>query len=172
MIKRIIISAALLMIMTVGVLADAYNNAFPANAPFLGGSYFELSTTQLGRALAFIPDDYNEGFISLNPAGIIPVNVSNTTITGQVYYGTNFTSSYQFRLTRFNTPEYYYQQGSTNEWRTLTVTAIYNTNVNFLDNTSRFGRPAGVEYTNIILIALCVCVVAGTSLLMFKRGNI
>ena len=113
----------------------AIPDVYPDYAPFKGSLYFDVQCSPLGRAMIVIPIDYQEFYFSQTRNSPAIVNISNGTITGQIYYGSHLVTSTQVRFQRFGTAEWYYNySGSSWRWDPLTITAVYATNVVVADN--------------------------------------
>lgn len=113
--------------------AEEYGTEYPSYIPYSGGAYIEVQST-LGRGTLIVPDTYKTGYFGFSGSGYDLLNISNSTITGR--YITNAGKVYNLRFSAYSVSQYYYESGVTREWLNLNVTKIYNTNVEFLDNTS------------------------------------
>lgn len=114
--------------------AQEYGNEYPTYVDFSGGAYIEIQST-IGRGTIIVQDTYKIGYIGFYGADADLCNLSNSTITGRLVL-TNGTT-YNCRFQSFSIPQYYYESGMTREWRNLYSSYIYNTNVEFIDYTSR-----------------------------------
>lgn len=166
--KKVIIIVALLLLLTVS--AAAYENTYPFNAPFAGGAYIEVQCSPLGRALIYIPINYKDHYFSTNNGGQNLMNISNSTITGEIYYGTNFNEHTQIRFQRFSSSEYYYNYtGTSYRWDPVTTTAIYNTNMQISNQSS---EPVQLYDKNMIISLILVFLVGvAVVCLFFKRSH-
>lgn len=101
---------------------SAYTDDPPADAPFTGSLYLSLDTRELGPVTVYLPVTYRSGYLSYSNGNLF--NVSNSTVSGVMYYGG---TEYQFRLSSWSTPQYrLYDSGYT--YSDLTVTAIEASN--------------------------------------------
>lgn len=126
------------------VSAEAYSMVFPAYVPVSGGAWCEVATSQ-GRLCVVVPVDYRTGHFGFSGDGYNVTNVTDATISGTAYAQTNFSyygnpTSLQCRFTRMNTLEVYEPYRNTSgytsyRWTSLPTSAIYNTNMGFIDDT-------------------------------------
>ena len=101
---------------------------------YLRGAYIEVQST-LGRGSLVFPSQYQNNTFGFSGSGLNLCNITYSTVSGYFYPASG--SPVQVRFQRYNTLEYYYENGSWgNEWRPVTTSAIYNTNVRFIDNTT------------------------------------
>ncbi|MCH5315279.1 MAG: hypothetical protein J1E81_05145 [Eubacterium sp.] len=114
-------------------LAEDYGTEYPAYIPYSGGAYIEVQSS-LGRGSLVFQDTYKTGYFGFSGSGYNLFNISNSTLTGRLIMQNGTT--YQARFSSFNTLQYYYESGMTREWRDVTTSKIYNTNCEFLDNTT------------------------------------
>lgn len=113
--------------------AEDYGTEYPNYIPYSGGAYIEVQST-LGRGSLVFQDTYKTGYLGFYGSGYNLCNISNSTMTGRFILENG--TVYQARISSFSTPQYYYESGVTREWRNLNMTKIYNTNCEFVDNTS------------------------------------
>ena len=114
--------------------------------------FIDCQTTQLGRCTIIIGMEY-EGRLSLS--GSTPVNISFATINGRVFYGTNLNTERTLRLPTFATMEYI-PATSGSVYAALTVTQIYDTNIDFWTQDNPIGKKDRVivlQYVEIFLHA-------------------
>jgi len=105
--------------------------------------YIDCQSTQLGRCTIVIPVT-SQG--TLSTRGQAPVNITATTITGRVYYGVNLVNERVLRFAAYTTAEYQPTVGNAT-YAVLTVTAIYETNVNLFSQAN----PISQKGTEIVL---------------------
>lgn len=132
---------------TVLLASAAEDNEYPADAPLMGGLYMEVSTSQLGDLLIYIPTDYQYRSFTKTDSGE-PVNITNSTISGYSYDG----SSYYIRWSTFGTAQYRSSTGQSYSYSDLDITEIKNTNVVFVESNEDLPPVPDSDTTNVILI--------------------
>lgn len=168
------------MLLATPVSAESYSVVFPSWVPVSGGAWIEADTSQ-GRICVVVPFDYRIGYFGFSGSGYNAANITSNSITGTAYSQGNFTyygrpSSVQCRFTRMSTLEVYapYQNnyGSTSyQWETLDITAIYNTNIDFIDDVGNRQNDAyKYDTTQKILILLFCSVVLLGALKIFGKA--
>lgn len=125
-----VLSLVFMLLMPITSYAEEYGTDYPKYIPYSGGAYIEVQST-LGRGSLVFQDTYKNNYFGFYGSGYDVFNISNSTITGQFITANGTT--YQARLTSFNSIQYYYSQGTVREWRDLLTTKIYNTNCTFID---------------------------------------
>ena len=124
----------LLSVCCLPVCAVEYSTEYPSYVPISGGAYIKVQST-LGRGALVFPNQYQNNTFGFSGSGLNLCNITYSTVSGYFYPASG--SPVQVRFQRYSTLEYYYENGSWgNEWRAVTVSAIYNTNVRFIDNTT------------------------------------
>lgn len=133
--KILIFLLSLICVVSVplSALAEDYGTEYPSYISYSGGAYIEVQST-LGRGSLVFQDTYKVGYLGFYGSGYNLCNISNSTLTGRFILQNGTT--YQARISSFSTPQYYYESGTTREWRTLNTSKIYNTNCEFVDNTT------------------------------------
>lgn len=122
-----------IFVFSVSSFAVTYSNDYPTYLPISGGAYFEVQCS-LGKVSLVFPDSFKNGTFGFSGSGSDIVNLTNSTVQGYLY--TSSGASYSARLTRLSTLEYQ-PSSSSSTWSSITVSQIYNTNVTFIDLTSR-----------------------------------
>ena len=163
--KKILLFLFTLMyavVLPVTVHAAEYGREYPNYVNYSGGAYIEVQCA-LGRGSAIFQDTYKSGYLGFYGGGCNICNLSKTTISG--YFITSAGKEYDCRINSFNVIQYYYESGTTREWRSLSPTQIYNTNVEFIDETSKErnnkldifdGDPFKYTLVGLIFVACCV----------------
>lgn len=171
-ILTILLTLVCILSLPVTAFGAEYGNEYPTYVKYSGGAYIEVQSA-IGRGTIVLQDSYKNGFIGFTGDKYYLCNLSNSTITGRFILSNG--TEYNCRFSAFEAPQYYYQYGTTNQWRYLNTTQIYNTNCEFIDNTSLernnkidlFDSDA-YKYTAIALgvlqIILFVCI-------LFKLGR-
>lgn len=134
--KKIIaffVTALCLVSFPLTAFAAEYGEDYPSYVKYSGGAYIEVQSS-IGRGTIVLQNSYKSGFIGFTGDNYYLCNLSNSTLTGR-FVLTNGTE-YTCRFSAFEAPQYQYRNGVTNEWRYLNTTQIYNTNCEFIDNTS------------------------------------
>ena len=161
------------------VSAQTYSVVYPAWVPVSGGAWVEADTAQ-GQICVVVPLDYRIGYFGFSGSGYNVANLTSTSISGTAYAQGNFTyygnpSSVQCRFTRMSTLEVYapYQNnygGTSYQWETLDITAIHNTNMDFVDEVGdRQNDAYRYDTTQKILILLfCLVVLLGVFMIFRK----
>lgn len=144
--KRIIACLVLLSVLCLPVCALEYSTEYPSYVPISGGAYIEVQSS-LGRGALVFPNQYQNDTFGFSGSGLNLCNITYSTVSGYFYPASG--NPVQVRFQRYNTLEYYYEGGSWgNEWRAVTVSAIYNTNVRFIDNTTLTRAQEGPVFTD------------------------
>lgn len=117
----------------VTAFAAEYGNEYPTYVKYSGGVYIEVQSS-IGRGTIVLQDSYKSGIIGFTGNNYYLCNLSNSTITGR-FILTNGTV-YTCRFSAFEAPQYQTDSITNREWRYLNTTQIYNTNCEFIDNTS------------------------------------
>lgn len=148
------------------VYAADYGAAYPSYVNQSGGSFIECQTN-LGRGTIIIPVTYQSGYIGFSGSGYNVMNISNSSISGQFVLQNG--TSYTCRASGFSTFQYY-TDGSWGQYVDLTVSRIYNTNVQFTDEKGDRSNTITVfKPYEIAVVSLCILSVLLLLLLFFKR---
>lgn len=163
--NKIILFLVTLSVLLVPVTAFAqeYGSDYPNYVDFSGGAYIEVQST-LGRGSLVFQNTYKSGYFGFYGSDYNVCNLSNSTITGR--YITASGKEYNARCSSFGVAQYYYDSGVTREWRDLNITKIYNTNVDFIDDTDlkrhnlnqAFTNPLYVNFTIIALLMVFIII--------------
>lgn len=103
--------------------------------PYTGGCFMAVNGSQ-GVGLIVAPEDFKKDTFAFIKGTNRIVNLTNNTIT--CYWIRNGTT-YNARFQRYGELEYYYQSGSSWYWSGINVTALTDSNVQFLDETGERG---------------------------------
>ena len=133
--KKAVVCLAFLVVLSSSVFAVEYSTEYPSYVPISGGAYIVVQST-LGRGSLVFPNQYQNNTFGFSGSGLNLCNITYSTVSGYFYPASG--SPVQVRFQRYSTLEYYYESTGSwgNEWRPVTTSAIYNTNVRFIDNTT------------------------------------
>lgn len=133
--KKAVVCLAFLVVLSSSVFAVEYSTEYPSYVPISGGAYIEVQST-LGRGALVFPNQYQNNTFGFSGSGLNLCNITYSTVSGYFYPASG--NPVQVRFQRYSTLEYYYESTGSwgNEWRPVTTSAIYNTNVRFIDNTT------------------------------------
>ncbi len=144
--KKIMFCLLMLSVFCFPVFAVEYSTEYPSYVPISGGAYIEVQSS-LGRGTLVFPNQYQNDTFGFSGSGLNLCNITYSTVSGYFYPASG--SPVQVRFQRYSTLEYYYENGSWgNEWRPVTTSAIYNTNVRFIDNTALTRAQEGPVFTD------------------------
>ena len=136
-----------------------------SNYPYTGGGFIAASTNY-GTGLMVLPENNK-----VNTFGFVKntdrvVNLTMSTVNGYWIMGG---TTYQLRFTSYGQAEYYYNLATPYAWRSLTVSAITDTNIQFLDETGERGvqRPY-LKLQEKIIIAFLVLEIGIHALVLMK----
>lgn len=148
----------------------AYDNVFPSTAPLAGGAYIEVQTAEVGRALIYVPIASKDYCFSVRSGTNALVNITSSTITGEMYSGSNFATHTQVRWTRFNTAEYQYTVGASTYWGVLNISTILNTNMLIANQQT---EPVQLRETSQVYLLIIIAILGVVCLcLLLKRSRI
>lgn len=124
-------SVALLTVFVFPASAKTYNDEFPSYIPSSGGTYCEFKNSTFQRCAFVVPIDFQKHSFSFadNSASNV-FNHTRSTISGYLY--TSNGERYDCRFTSQSTLEYR-TNGSYNQWQSLPMGEILNTNIVFED---------------------------------------
>lgn len=169
-IRCLSLSAALIGVFIVSLAFPAYaadyGEVYPSYVKQSGGSFIECQTN-LGRGAIVIPVTYQSGYIGFSGSGYNVMNISNSSISGQFVLQNG--TAYTCRASGFSTFQYY-TDGSWGQYVDLTVSEIYNTNVQFTDekgdraNTITVFKPYEIAVVSLGILSVLLLLV-----LLLKR---
>lgn len=140
------------------IYAAEYGGQYPAYLEQSGSCFIECQTN-LGRGTIVVPLNYTNDTFGFYGNGSQVMNLTSYTISG--YFVTQSGTTYEMRFTSFSKPQYVYSSDWSSRYQDLTVTAIYNTNVSFVDDIADRGSEAYVfstyETVVISLLAIPLC---------------
>lgn len=113
------------------IYAAEYGGQYPAYLEQSGSCFIECQTN-LGRGTIVVPLNYTNDTFGFYGDGSQVMNLTSYTISG--YFVTQSGTTYEMRFTSFSIPQYVYSSDWSSRYQDLTVTAIYNTNVSFVDD--------------------------------------
>lgn len=137
-----------------------------ANYPYTGGAFI-AATTNYGTGLMVLAEPYKVNTFGYLKGTDRVVNLTPSTISGYWIMGS---TTYQLRFTALGQAEYYYNLSTPYAWRTLTVSAVTDTNIQFLDETGERGiqRPY-LTLQDRILIVFIVMEIAIHAVALVRR---
>lgn len=131
--------------------AAEYGNQYPGYVNQSGGCFVECQTN-LGKGSIIFAINYQEDTIGFYGTGNNLMNISNSAVSG--YFVSENGTTYDIRASGFSTFQYY----TGNNWggyTDLTVSQIYNTNVQFTDAQGDRGNTF-YNFSNFEKILLCL----------------
>lgn len=139
-----------------------------ANYPYTGGCFMAVNTNY-GTGVIMLPETYKKDTIGFLKNTSRPVNLTAGQVSGYWIMGG---TTYTLRIRSLAEPEYYYYNGSSWTWRTLTVSSMTDTNIEFLDETGKRGieNPDFSIYERMILLLLCVNIAVPIIGVFFRRS--
>ena len=122
------------------------------NYPYTGGAFMALNTNY-GNGLLAVPEPYKVSTFGFVKNTDRVVNLTNSTINGYWIMGG---TTYNARIVRYGEIEYQYTTSGTTQWRTLTVSALTDSNIQFLDETGERGiqRPYFSLESRLVLVLI------------------
>ncbi len=130
-IKRfLIVCFIVLLVVCCSFPAFAYGSDAPNTTIVSGAPFFDVSTSQLGNIVIFLPINYmRDTFCFTGTQNIF--NLTAGTVTGFATVGNDV---YTVRWLNFSTPQYRVKDGSGYQYDDLTITAVNNTNIDIVDS--------------------------------------
>lgn len=137
MIKKKIVTVLLTLLcvlsLPVTAFAAEYGNDYPTYVKYSGGAYIEVHSA-IGRGTIVLQNSYKTNTIGFTGDNYYLCNLSNSTITGRFVHSNG--TVYTCRFSAFEAPQYQTNSVTNKEWRYLNTTQIYNTNCEFVDETT------------------------------------
>lgn len=147
--------------------AAEYGKQYPAYLKQSAGCFIECQTN-LGKGTIVIPRNYQYDFIGFSGSGSNIMNLQSSSISGQFVLENG--TSYDVRASGFSTFQYYSNSGNWGSYYDLTVSKIYNTNVQFTDEQGDRGNViynfSNYQKIVAVLLSLSLCVY-----FVFKLGS-
>lgn len=139
--------------------AAEYGKQYPAYLKQSAGCFIECQTN-LGKGSIVLPRNYQYEYIGFSGSGSNIMNLQSSSISGQFVLENG--TSYDVRASGFSTFQYYSNSGNWGSYYDLTVSSIYNTNVQFTDEQSDRGNVI-YNFSNyqkfvVVLLSLSFCV--------------
>jgi hypothetical protein len=118
--------------------------------PYTGGAFMAVNTNY-GNGLIVTPEPFKVNTFGFLKNTNRVVNLTNSTVSGYWIMGG---TTYNLQFSRYGEAQYQYYTGSTYTWRTLTISALTDSNVQFLDETGERGiqRPYLTLQDKILLL--------------------
>lgn len=136
------IFSAIFIFLFIGLLcfptyAADYGRQYP---PYLkqSAACFVECQTNLGKGTVVLPQNYQYNYIGFSGKGSNIMNLQSSSISGQFVLENG--TSYEVRASGFSTFQYYDSNGNWGSYYDLTVSQIYNTNVQFADDQGDRGN--------------------------------
>lgn len=139
---KCLICSAIFTLLFIGSLcfptfAAEYGRQYPAYLKQSAGCFIECQTN-LGKGTIVIPRNYQYEYIGFSGSGSNVMNIQSSSISGQFILENG--TSYEVRASGFSTFQYYDNKGNWGSYYDLTVSQIYNTNVQFTDEQGDRGN--------------------------------
>lgn len=167
--KKILIIVVSLIFFTLPAIAFSTN--YPANAPWSGGAFLDVQTSQFGRAIIYVPVTAQNFSLTTLRNSETPVNATVGTISGEMFTGAGFNVHRQIRWQRASTAEHNANLttvGGAN-WQPLTITAIHNTNLNIANQTSNPVSPLETNFSMALVTLVTIGGIFVCLVMCFKR---
>lgn len=135
-----------------GMLPQGRSIGSQTRYPYSGGAFVACNSNQ-GQGLLVLAEPYKSDTLGFIKGGDRIVNLTNVQISG---YWVSGGTTYSLRIPSLGEPQYYYSYGSTNQWRTITISSVTDSNINFLDETGERGieNPRFSFFEKITLLVL------------------
>jgi len=138
--------------------AAEYGRQYPAYLNQSSGCFIECQTN-LGKGSIILPRNYQYEYIGFSGSGSNVMNIQSTSISGQFVLENG--TFYEVRASGFSTFQYYDNKGNWGSYYDLTVSKIYNTNVQFTDEQEDRGNViynfSNYEKFVVVLFSLLLC---------------
>ena len=133
--------------------------------PYTGGAFI-AANTNYGNGLVAAPEPFKKDTFGFVKGTNRVVNLTNGTVTCYWIMGG---TTYNARFQRYGELEYQYTSGGTTTWRTMTMSAVTDSNVQFLDETGERGiqRPY-LSLESKVLLFFVIFEVLVHTLALFK----
>lgn len=134
--------------------------------PYTGGAFI-AAITNYGTGVMVLPESYKTDTFGFVKGTDRVVNLTNVTVSGYWVMGG---TTYQLRFTTYGEAQYYVLVSGTYTWRSLTVSAMTDSNVQFLDETGERGiqRPS-ITLTDRLLVVFMVLMILVQGVSILKR---
>lgn len=157
-ILTVLLTLVCVLSLPVTAFAEEYGNEYPNYVNYSGGAYIEVQSA-IGRGTIVLQDSYKTGYIGFTGDKYYLCNLSNSTITGRFVHSNG--TMYTCRFSAFEAPQYQTNSVTNKEWRYLNTTQIYNTNCEFVDETTlernnKIDLFDSDEYKYSVVALLCV----------------
>lgn len=139
---KCLICSAIFTLLFIGLLcfptfAAEYGRQYPAYLKQSAGCFVECQTN-IGKGTVVLPRNYQYNYIGFSGKGSNIMNLQSTSISGQFVLEDG--ASYDVRASGFSTFQYYNSNGNWGSYYDLTISSIYNTNIQFIDEQSDRGN--------------------------------
>lgn len=139
--------------------AAEYGRQYPAYLKQSSACFIECQTN-LGKGTVVLPRNYQYNYIGFSGKGSNIMNLQSTSISGQFVLEDG--TLYEVRSSGFSTFQYYNSNGNWGSYYDLSVSQIYNTNVQFADEQGDRGNVI-YNFSNyqkfvVVLLSLSFCV--------------
>lgn len=163
-IKCLISSAIFILLFIVSLCfptyAAEYGKQYPAYLKQSAGCFIECQTN-LGKGSIILPRNYQYEYIGFSGSGSNVMNIQSTSISGQFILENG--TSYEVRASGFSTFQYYDNKGNWGSYYDLTVSQIYNTNVQFTDEQGDRGNVvynfSNYEKFVVVMVSFLFCLI-------------
>lgn len=134
-----------------------YGKAYPSYLTQSGGSFIECQTN-LGRGTIILPITYKSDYFGFSGTSYNVMNLTSSSLSG--YFITSSGSQYSIYFNPFSTCQYR-QDNNYYNYADLTISQIFNTNVQFIDysgtrqNTIASFKPFEIAVIGLFTIHCC-----------------
>ena len=140
--------------------AAEYGRQYPVYLNQSAACFVECQTN-LGKGTIVLPRNYQYEYIGFSGSGSNVMNLQSSSISGQFVLENG--TSYEVRASGFSTFQYYSNNGNWGSYYDLTVSQIYNTNVQFTDEQRDRGNVI-YNFSNYqkfvaVLLSLLLCII-------------
>lgn len=134
--------------------AAEYGRQYPAYLKQSAACFIECQTN-IGKGTVVLPRNYQYNYIGFSGKDSNIMNLQSSSISGQFVLENG--TLYEVRASGFSTFQYYYSNGSWGSYYDLSVSQIYNTNIQFTDEQSDRGNViySFSNYEKFIIVILC-----------------
>lgn len=169
---KCLICSAIFTLLFIGSLcfptfAAEYGRQYPAYLKQSAGCFIECQTN-LGKGSIVLPRNYQYEYIGFSSSGSNVMNLQSSSISGQLVLENG--TSYDVRASGFSTFQYYSNNGNWGSYYDLTVSQIYNTNVQFTDEQGDRGNVI-YNFSNFQKFLVVICTLIFVLIFISFIGN-
>lgn len=169
---KCLICSAIFTLLFIGSLcfptfAAEYGRQYPEYLKQSSACFVECQTN-LGKGAIVLPRNYQYDYIGFSGKGSNIMNLQSSSISGQFVLENG--TSYEVRASGFSTFQYYDSNGNWGSYYDLTVSQIYNTNIQFTDEQGNRGNVI-YNYSNFQKFLLVIGTLIFVLILISFIGN-